>query len=90
MTWQPDAERMDREELEQLQLERLEATLLRAYRHVPFYRRQLEGVGFDPDEFRSLDDLRRPPFTTRLARGDDCPPSWNAAVWRLQQRRVHR
>ncbi len=34
--WQPDVERMDREALEQLQLERLEATLTRVYRTLPF------------------------------------------------------
>jgi phenylacetate-CoA ligase len=56
---------MDRAELEQLQLERLEATLTRVVRHVPFYRRRFEEIGFDPDEFRSLEDLRRLPFTTK-------------------------
>ncbi len=63
--WQPEAERMDREELEQLQLERLEATLARIYRNVPFYRRKFDEVGFNPDELRSIADLRRLPFTTR-------------------------
>jgi phenylacetate-CoA ligase len=56
---------MDRTELEQLQLERLEATLTRVVRHVPFYRKRFEEAGFDPDDFRSLDDLRRLPFTTK-------------------------
>ena len=63
--WQPEAECMDREELEQLQLERLEATLARIYRNVPFYRRKFDEVGFDPDDLRSIADLRRLPFTTR-------------------------
>jgi phenylacetate-CoA ligase len=63
--WQPEAECMDREELEQLQLERLEATLSRIYRNVPFYRRKFDEVGFNPDELRSIADLRRLPFTTR-------------------------
>jgi phenylacetate-CoA ligase len=63
--WQPEAECMDREELEQLQLERLEATLSRIYRNVPFYRRKFDEVGFNPDDFRSLAELRRLPFTTR-------------------------
>ncbi len=63
--WQPEAECMDREELEQLQLERLEATLSRIYRNVPFYRRKFDEVGFDPDDLRSIADLRRLPFTTR-------------------------
>jgi phenylacetate-CoA ligase len=64
-TWQPEQERIDREELEQLQLERLEATLTRAYRHVPYYRKRFDEVGFDPDGFRSLADLARLPFTTK-------------------------
>jgi len=63
--WEPQVECMHRAELEQLQLERLEATLSRVYRHVPFYRRKLDELGFNPDELRSADDLRRLPFTTR-------------------------
>jgi len=63
--WQPDAECMDREELEQLQLERLEETLIRVYRNVPFYRKHFDEVGFDPDELRSIAELRRLPFTAK-------------------------
>jgi phenylacetate-CoA ligase len=63
--WEPQGECMDRAELEQLQLERLEATLTRVVRHVPFYRRRFQELGFDPDEFRSLEDLRKLPFTTK-------------------------
>jgi phenylacetate-CoA ligase len=63
--WDPQCECMDRAELEQLQLERLEATLTRVARHVPFYRRRFAEIGFDPDDFRSLEDLRRLPFTTK-------------------------
>ncbi len=65
MYWQPDSECMDREEMEQLQLERLESTLSRVYMNVPFYRKKFDEVGFDPDDFRSTDDLRRLPFTTK-------------------------
>ncbi len=65
MTWQPDCEKIDRDELEQLQLERLEATLSRVYRNVPFYRKRFDEIGFDPDDLRSLSDLRRLPFTTK-------------------------
>ena len=63
--WQPESECMDREELEQLQLERLEATLSRVYRNVPFYRKHFDELRFDPDEVRSARDLRRLPFTTK-------------------------
>jgi phenylacetate-CoA ligase len=63
--WQPESECIDREELEQIQLERLEATLARVALHVPFYRKRFDEIGFDPDGFRSLADLRRLPFTTK-------------------------
>jgi phenylacetate-CoA ligase len=63
--WQPDLECMDREELEQLQLEKLQETLLRVARNVPFYRERLDAIGFDPDELRSVADLRRLPFTEK-------------------------
>ncbi len=63
--WEPQHECLERAELEQLQLERLEATLNRVYRHVPFYRKKFDELGFNPDDFRSIDDLRRLPFTTK-------------------------
>jgi len=71
--WQPDAECMDREELEQLQLERLEETLIRVYRNVPFYRKRFDEVGLDPDELRSIAELRRLPFTTKADLRDAYP-----------------
>jgi phenylacetate-CoA ligase len=63
--WQPEAECLDREELGQLQLERLQATLSRVFRNVPFYRKRFDEGGLDPDELRSLDDLKALPFTTK-------------------------
>jgi phenylacetate-CoA ligase len=65
MYWEPDYESMSREDLEQLQLERLEATLNRVYLNVPFYHRKFNELKIDPDGFRSFDDLRRLPFTTK-------------------------
>jgi len=65
MYWQPESECMDREELAQLQLERLESTLSRVYMNVPFYRKQFDGIRFNPDDLRTLQDLRKLPFTTK-------------------------
>jgi phenylacetate-CoA ligase len=73
MYWEPEKECMDREELKQLQLEQLQATLSRVYMHVPFYRKKFDELGIDPDEFRSLDDLRRLPFTTKSDLQDNYP-----------------
>ncbi|MGA9458835.1 MAG: AMP-binding protein [Desulfobaccales bacterium] len=62
---QPEFEAMDREELELLQLERLQSTLTRAYRQVKCYRQQFDRLGLRPEAVRSPADLSRLPFTTR-------------------------
>ncbi|HBD10355.1 MAG TPA: phenylacetate--CoA ligase, partial [Syntrophobacteraceae bacterium] len=63
--WEPDKECVERDELRQLQLERLQATLNRVVRNVAFYRRRFRQVGFSPEEdFTDLRDLERLPFTT--------------------------
>ncbi len=71
--WQPDEECMHREELGQVQLERLQATLRRVARSVPFYRAAFDAIRFDPDDLRSLADLRRLPFTTKSDLADAYP-----------------
>ena len=73
MYWQQESECMDRKELEQLQLERLESTLNRVYLNVPFYRKKFDEVGFNPDDLRSLDDLRKLPFTVKNDLRDNYP-----------------
>jgi phenylacetate-CoA ligase len=60
-----EAEQMDRGELAQLQLERLQATLHRVYKNVKFYKKRFDDLGFLPEDCLSLEDLGRLPFTTR-------------------------
>jgi phenylacetate-CoA ligase len=56
---------MPREELEQLQLERLQATLNRAYKNVTCYRTKFNDQGIVPEDITSLADLSKLPFTTK-------------------------
>lgn len=65
MYWQKEFECMPREELEQLQLERLQSTLYRLGTHVPFYRRKLREAKVDYEAITSLDALRSLPFTMK-------------------------
>jgi phenylacetate-CoA ligase len=62
---QDAAERMSRDELEALQLTRLQQTVRHAYANVPHYRSKLDAAGVHPDDIRSLDDVTRLPFTTK-------------------------
>ncbi|MCU1413845.1 MAG: phenylacetate--CoA ligase, partial [Microbacteriaceae bacterium] len=59
------AERMSRDELEALQLSRLQQTVRHAYDNVQHYRGKLDGAGVHPDDIRSLDDIEKIPFTTK-------------------------
>ncbi|MEN6305605.1 MAG: phenylacetate--CoA ligase [Armatimonadia bacterium] len=63
--YSPRYECMDREELRQLQLERLQATVNRCYKNVPFYRRRLDELQIEPEAVQGVEDLRRLPFTTK-------------------------
>ncbi|MHB9134336.1 MAG: phenylacetate--CoA ligase family protein [Armatimonadota bacterium] len=63
--WDPSNETIDREDLAQLQLERLQASTFRAYRNVAFYRKRFDELGFAPEDIQCLDDLRTLPFTTK-------------------------
>jgi len=73
MYWEPERECMNRDELRQLQLEQLQATLSRVYMNVPFYRKKFDELGIDPDEFRSLEDISKLPFTTKNDLRDNYP-----------------
>ena len=73
MYWEPEFESMDREELEQLQLERLESTLNRVHMNVPFYRKKFDELGIDTDSIRSFEDIRKLPFTAKNDLRDNYP-----------------
>ncbi|MBR5918970.1 MAG: phenylacetate--CoA ligase [Prevotella sp.] len=60
----PEVETMPREELEKLQLERLQKTV-RHCMNAEFYRKKFDELGITPDDIQSLDDVRRLPFTTK-------------------------
>jgi phenylacetate-CoA ligase len=65
MMFETGYETMKASELRQVQLERLQSTLNRAYLNVAHYRRALDTAGMLPDEIKSLDDIKKLPFTTR-------------------------
>jgi phenylacetate-CoA ligase len=65
MIWDPDRECMARAPLEALQLEQLQTTLERVYRHVPCYQKKFLEYGVSPRDLTSLADLAKFPFTTK-------------------------
>ncbi len=64
---------LPREQLRSLQLHRLRAIVERAYDNVVLYRRHMVERGLTPDDIRSLDDIRRLPFTVKDDLRDSYP-----------------
>ena len=67
------AETMPRGKLAALQLRRLRASLKNACDHVPWHARRLRGIGMEPGDIRSLDDLAALPFTVKNDLRDHYP-----------------
>ena len=66
-------ETASRDEIEALQLERLQWSLRHAYEHVPFYRQSFDAHGVHPDDVKQLADLANFPFTTKQDLRDNYP-----------------
>jgi len=73
MVWNEAMECASREELESLQLSRLQQKVTYVHERAPFYRRSFEAVGVKPADIRSLDDLAHLPFTRKSDFRDHYP-----------------
>lgn len=73
MYYQPDIETMSREDLEALQLERLQALVKRVYQKIPFYKESFDKAGINPEDIESLADLTKLPFTVKQDMRDAYP-----------------
>ncbi len=86
--WNRERETMSRAALEALQLDLLRQQVANVYEKVPFYRQALRERGIRPEEIRSLDDLRRLPFTRKSDFRDNYPFGL-LAVPRRELARIH-
>lgn len=73
MIWNKQVECLPRKQLEQIQIERLQSTLNRAYKNVPFYHQVFEQNRIIPEKIRSVADLAHIPFTTKENLRDNYP-----------------
>ncbi|MCC3278092.1 phenylacetate--CoA ligase [Arthrobacter sp. zg-Y40] len=79
-------ERMSRDELEDLQLRRLQQTLAYAYERVPLYRTKFDDAGVHPSDLRELGDLRLFPYTTK----EDLRSTYPFGMFAVPQHQVSR
>ncbi|HQH13340.1 MAG TPA: phenylacetate--CoA ligase, partial [Candidatus Sumerlaeota bacterium] len=73
MIWNREFESMPREDILQMQIERLQSTLNRAYKNVPYYKKLFDKHDIIPEEVNSFEDLRKIPFTTKATLRENYP-----------------
>lgn len=73
MIWNEPVETMSRDEMHNLQSERLRDTVGRVYQRVDFYRRKMQESGVEPGDIVTIDDITKLPYTTKKDLRDNYP-----------------
>jgi len=73
MIWNKEMECKARQDMQELQLDRLKRIVSYCYDKVPFYRKRFDNIGLKPEHIKSLKDIERIPFTTKDDLRDNYP-----------------
>ena len=65
MMWNEKIESMPRDELEELQLKKLQATIKRAFNKIPYYNKRYTEAKVYPEDINTLKDIEKLPFLTK-------------------------
>ena len=73
MIWNEKAECMSEEEIKELQLQRLQSVVKRAYEKVPYYNKRFTDLKIEPEDIETLEDIEKLPFTSKTDLRDAYP-----------------
>ncbi|MBN2231383.1 MAG: phenylacetate--CoA ligase [Deltaproteobacteria bacterium] len=79
MIWDQKHETLKRDDMSKLQAEKLRRVCERVYHNVPFYRQAFDTAKVKPEDIKTIDDIRRLPFTTKIDLRDSYPYNMFAA-----------
>lgn len=65
--------KVSKDEIQALQLKRLQWTVKHAYQNVPMYRAKFDAAGVHPDALKELADIQKFPYTTKHDLRDNYP-----------------
>ena len=71
--FQPEIETMPREQLRELQKEKLLKQVRHVYEHMPYYRAKMDEKGVKPEDIKELEDIRKLPFLSKADLRDAYP-----------------
>ncbi len=73
MIWNENAECMSEDDIKELQLQRLQAVVKRAYEKVPYYNKRFNDLKIEPEDIETLEDIEKLPFTSKTDLRDAYP-----------------
>jgi phenylacetate-CoA ligase len=71
--WNEKIETMPIEKIKKLQLQKLKLQVKHCYENSGFYRKKFDKINLKPEDIRSLDDLKKIPFTVKSDLRDNYP-----------------
>lgn len=84
MIWDEKIECMSLEDMQELQLKRLQDVVTRAFNEVPYYHKRYSEAEVYPEDIESLDDIEKLPFTTKT----DLRASYPFGLFAVDQKEI--
>ena len=84
MIWNEKIECMERDELEELQLKRLQETVKRAFDKIPYYNKKYTENNVFPEDIETLKDIEKLPFITK----DDLRESYPFGLFAVDRKKI--
>ena len=84
MIWDEKIECMSKEDMEELQLKRLQDVVTTAYNKVPYYHKRYTEKEVYPEDIETLADIEKLPFTTKT----DLRESYPFGLFAVEQKDI--
>ena len=84
MMWNEEIETMSRQDLEELQLKKLQATVKRAFNEIPYYNKKYSAAEVYPEDIECLKDIEKLPFLTK----DDLRESYPFGLFAVEMSEI--
>lgn len=84
MIWDKNIECMSREDIEELQLKRLQETVKRAFDKIPYYNKKYSEYNVFPEDIETLKDIEKLPFITK----DDLRESYPFGLFAVDKKEI--
>jgi len=84
MIWNEEKECMSLEDMQELQLKRLQDVVTRAFNEVPYYHKRYSEAEVYPEDIETLDDIEKLPFTTKT----DLRASYPFGLFAVDQKEI--